>query len=187
MSPPQIYFDYLKSSGYSIVQNYYSYNPDSCGVYLISDSEGSEYYAKFYRDKLTLFNNYYVTWQEQKEKIKIMENLGFCPKIKELIDIDQSRGILINHKFGVEYTNLMADSTRLAVTKAIGKLHSYGYIHGDLHCGNILVDNESNVKFVDFDDCFHESDERQRINYGNSYYAHDLETAKTREYVFDCF
>ena len=58
------------------------------------------------------------------------------------------------------------------VVEKIRKLHSLGYLHGDAHGGNILIDEKDNVRLIDFENSYKIDDVNDDIiEYFNNFYS----------------
>jgi len=78
----------------------------------------------------------------------IYQNDFFIAIIMERID-----GVNL-YRFTQDKSNLTQNNAAKVVSSlvaAITNIHKLGYVHGDFHCGNVLVTNDFNVKIIDFD------------------------------------
>jgi hypothetical protein len=136
----------LQSNGYDVDGSYiHSYSTDESNVYVLSDG----YYAKYYSADET----HPYSWNEMKELFFTLSKFKLTPTFKEFIDIDNKSGLIINDDFGVPYSEFQNNSEieELVIT-AVNSLHNYGYIHGDIHMDNILVNEKTKeVRFIDLD------------------------------------
>lgn len=147
----------LVSNGYKVEGNYiHSYSTCETDVYVLSGG----FYAKYFRNK----GKYSYNWDEMKKLLLLLAEAELTPSIKQFIDIDNKSGIIINNEFGIPYSHFVDMYGTFAenfVVIALNKLHNYGYIHGDIHMDNILIDEKTKqVKFIDLDNCFHINDPR---------------------------
>ncbi len=61
----------------------------------------------------------------------------------------------------------------------IGKMHALGIIHGDIHPGNVMLNNRDEIRFIDFGEAFFESEfpfkreiVRPRLSYVHCFFSH---------------
>ena len=168
--------DILLNKGYSIRGKFQGHNPDYKPVYLICDSNGEEYFAKYFESE-GISEEY--SWSEYKDIYNKMYELGFAPAIKEIIDVNENSGIIINIKFGESYyRHLRTISYYSIIENRLRELHTNGYIHGDMNACNSLIDTNNNtVMFIDFNQCFHKSDPRLLTHIKRIYNVDSFENA----------
>lgn len=105
-------------------------------------------------------NNNYLNGK--KRKIELLSNIEdeslLLPKywVEDKNDNTAYLAPYIESK-KIDYYDLHSIKIRINLLKqtkeTILRMHNYGIIHSDLHPGNILVDKNKNIFFIDFDNC----------------------------------
>lgn len=166
----------LTDNGYEVEGNFvHDYSSDESSVYLLSDGNYAKYYTK---DCTTPYD-----WNEMKLLLSRLCELDLTPNIIKFIDIDELSGFIINDAFGDPYSSFKENKEiRSTVIQSLNKLHDCGYIHGDVHMDNILVDKDSHeVRFIDLDNCYHVDDDRLLPYIRKHYNANSINEAKEIE------
>jgi tRNA A-37 threonylcarbamoyl transferase component Bud32 len=148
------YFHYnvLLKHGYKITKIYKKLCDQPQCVCLVKDTNDKYYVAKSH---LELEPEIYNSWERMKEIYKNLENLGVGPKIYEFIEPENIcimecgyktlEEVMCSSQKDIENMDLIND-----VKMRINILHT-NYIHGDLHCGNIMVRKDRTSFFIDLD------------------------------------
>ena len=102
------------------------------------------------------------SWRKFVQEFELMQSLGDHPHICKLIELNQSDVnpfAAIEHIKGVSLRAYIADNEIQIVEKvrlikqllsAIDHVQSKKVVHGDIHLSNFLVNNEKQIKLIDF-------------------------------------
>src|SRR5687768_11280144 len=106
---------------------------------------------------------------EQTNEIRALLELKNLPHIPQLIETYKLKNqIIIVIKFipGNQLQDLIKDynidkkiNIINALIKIVKTIHQYQWVHGDIHVGNIIVDDHLNVSLIDFGTAFKNNDE----------------------------
>lgn len=155
----------LIEKGYKIVAEYqHPYSSDPSGVFEVS-KDGKYYYAKFSNRKSMNSNNC--------EQLRFLHNklshLDITVRICDYFNFKNEKyknidgEMLIYESFGESFSDYIMNHGADEIVdenirKVIENLHNHGYLHGDIHTSNIVVNLETKkVLLIDLDTCFHES------------------------------
>ena len=128
-------------------------------VFLVQNKEGQKLVHKIITPTNHIWRNL-PSYHQIKDTIlqrtiyfyKKMSDLGFGPKIKSIICGDKLHVFM--EYFPVMLTESYAISHKQEISNVIKDMHSKGYIHGDLHGGNVGIDVNGKIKIMDFDTMF---------------------------------
>jgi predicted unusual protein kinase regulating ubiquinone biosynthesis (AarF/ABC1/UbiB family) len=81
-----------------------------------------------------------------------MSELGFGPEVHSIVCEDKL--IIFMEYLPTPMTDDYIRSHHKEIQKFIGRLHEAGYIHGDLHGGNLMLDKSGNLKVIDVETMF---------------------------------
>lgn len=101
--------------------------------------------------KVSKDNKYYYAKlinEENREENLIMSDLSIGPPIKSFIHIGDGEIIMINKDVGIPYYKFHHnENVNRWVCNSIEHLYKEGYIHLDLHAGNIII-NEKKKELI---------------------------------------
>lgn len=82
------------------------------------------------------------------EAVKLMHSLGIGPEAKSL-DADKL-SFEMSFVKGKTFSEIdLTDGDRMAAAVAVLKLHKAGYVHNDLHDGNVIKSDDGSIKLID--------------------------------------
>ena len=134
---------------------------------------GKGYYADLYEGKTTYKKIYNKLGKEGLDKMyNINRDLSLkiphlVPKLLDITREENSVTIIMEKIKGITVKEFLEekntpDTVKRVITsliEAVLSFHKAGYLHGDLHEGNIIIKEDLNIVLIDFDTCTEYSDE----------------------------
>lgn len=134
---------------------------------------GSGYYADLYESKTTYKKVYNKSEKEGLDKMyKINRDLftkipHLVPKLLDITREENSVTIIMEKVNGItmkkflkeKHTPIIVKNLITSLIDAVLSFHKAGYLHGDLHEGNIIIKEDLSIVLIDFDTTIEYSDE----------------------------
>ena len=134
---------------------------------------GKGYYADLYESKTTYKKVYN---KSEKEGLDKMYNINrdlftkiphLVPKLIDItrgensvtITMEKVNGITMKEFLKEKHTPIIVKNLITSLIDAVLSLHKAGYLHGDLHEGNIIIKEDLSIILIDFDTTIEYSDE----------------------------